>query len=144
MITEEKASSPFGWALSFVVGFAALYEPLRQNLVHNQKAFDVGGVGGVGGLANLAGASATQFGHGILKCSSYHGRYCYEKGDIGPFTPFSVITILFWVGPLLVACGIMLFCRDQSPHNSTTLATPEAPAASSIQQPLCWLNPVWP
>lgn len=94
--------SPFSMAIWAMFLFAILFEPLRQILVHAQTSVNFGGVGGVGGLSNLIGCNGNS-----TDLYNFQGQYCFEKGSWGPFTQFEVLTIMFWVGPLLLACVLL-------------------------------------
>lgn len=133
MTTTLGGWSPFGLALAAVATFAALYEPIRQNLLHGETAFDVGGVGGVGGLANMVAPPSDNCADG------FQGNYCYQKGVLFGLTPFALGTLFFWVGPLLLAC-LVIACSRSARCSASTQTALEGQDEKKSQS---WLPPVW-
>jgi len=148
--------SPTAYAFTFMTLVAVLYEPLRLSLSH-QISENIGGVGGVGGLVNLLGAGDERCDHSTnAHNSTYHDNYCYEKGSVGPFTPFSFFMLVVWVGPILVAAIFSI--RNFKDHdtcealsgriNSTTVVAATDTSSSSVALELLavvWigLNFIW-
>lgn len=116
--------SPTAYAFAFMALVAALYEPLRLSLSH-QISQNIGGVGGVGGLVNLLGAGDERCDNSTnINNSTYHDNYCYEKGTIGPFTPFSFFMMVVWVGPILLAAIFTMRHRDSQLTEHRNSGTP--------------------
>ena len=141
-MTLPKMRSPTAYAFIFMTLVAVLYEPLRLSLSH-QISENIGGVGGVGGLVNLLGAGDERCDHSTnAHNSTYHDNYCYEKGSLGPFTPFSFFMLVVWVGPILVAAifSIRNF-KDCDRMNSTTVVG--ATDTSSSSDVFALLAVVW-
>lgn len=93
-------------------------------------------------MANLSGGSDAPPGT-IVQCNNYHGLYCYEAGAVGPFTPLQLITMAFWVGPLLLACTIVTLRLFLGKSNTSSETNGAVPAASSVPPSSSWLMPVW-
>ena len=116
--------SPVSVAIWAMALFAVLFEPLREVALSGQTAVNVSGVGGVGGLANLIRCTSNS-----TDLHNFKNEYCYEKGSLGPLTIFEALTILFWVGPLLVAC----FLHITRSHSGL------APSMGSLVLPI-WIS----
>jgi hypothetical protein len=82
-------------AIFLLVGFAALFESTRDSLYSLGQ--DVGGVGGVGGLTNQYNAIPS-----CNKTADYTKLYCFNAGAFAGFTPFAIVTTLFWISPLVI------------------------------------------
>jgi len=122
---------PIGNGLAALLCFSALYEPVRLVLLHGQSTMQVAGVGGVGGLVNLDNPGAS--------CShNVEGGYCYVKGAVGPFMAFACLTLVCWVGPLLVACAVQSAVGGKPP------SSPAGPSSAPLQpSSIYWIHPVW-
>jgi len=120
--------SPTAISFVFMAIIAAIYEPLRMSLHAQNVSLNIGGVGGVGGLANLLGAGDKRCDHSInLHNSTYHNNYCYEKGVLGPFTPFSVFMFMVWVGPILLAALVTMMYDEAHTIYSRNINASSAP-----------------
>lgn len=123
---------PIGIGLSVLLCFSAVYEPVRLALLYGQSKMEVGGVGGVGGLVNLGNPGAANCVH------DFEGKYCYEKGMVGPFTAFACLILACWVGALFVACVLQSILGGKTPSIPAEASAPPPHPSSNF-----WIYPVW-
>ena len=116
--------TPLRWSLVALLAGSVVYEPLRQT-VEGQFGQAVGGVGGVGGLTNQWGpvqrTSSTSSGSGALYVSACGDQaaavvmaYCFHPGVLFGLTPFALVVLCAWVGPLVL--GAVLAARSLTPQ----------------------------
>ena len=145
--------TPLRWSLVALLAGSVVYEPLRQT-VEGQFGQAVGGVGGVGGLTNQWGpvqrTSSTSSGSGALYVSACGDQaaaavmaYCFHPGVLFGLTPFALVVLCAWVGPLVL--GAVLAARSLTPQMHLQKFSEDHPSESWRRRSLCaWvLLSVW-